>query len=211
MSADRAIAAWLVELGYGLPESSARARAALEEESLTRPGKLRMSDEKLPRGAAALSSRFYLWCGSPGCEKEARASGRELVRCEPRTRCERCGGSDNRRAETELIEAFRRAGARRLLVVGGSPSVREELEKTLGDKLELRMVDGTERRTSDRARADLEWADLALVWGASELHHKVSTLYTGVGPPLRRKVVLVAKRGVAALLAAAVEHLARTG
>jgi hypothetical protein len=46
-----------------------------------------------------------------------------------------------------------------------------------------------------------------LVWGASELHHKVSWLYTQVPPPLRQKVVHVAKRGIAALLAAAVRHL----
>jgi len=69
------------------------------------------------------------------------------------------------------------------------------------------MVDGTERRTGDRARADVEWADLVLVWGASELHHKVSWLYTQVPQPLRHKVVHASRRGIAALLAEAVRHL----
>jgi hypothetical protein len=87
--------------------------------------------------------------------------------------------------------------------------VREELEGKLGAEMELRLIDGTERRTGDKARGDLEWADLVLVWGGSELHHKVSTLYTSVPPALRRKVVHVARRGVAALLAGAVEHLGR--
>ena len=210
MSADRAIDAWLAELGFGLPGAAGRARAALEEARLTHPGKTRISDEKLARALSALHGRFYLWCGAPGCEREARASGREPVQCEPRSRCERCGGSNNRRAEAELVEAFRRKGTRRLVVVGGSPAVREELAAALGGKLELRMIDGTERRTADRARGDLEWADLVLVWGASELHHKVSTLYTQAGGAQRRKVVLVARRGVAALLAAAIEHLEKT-
>ncbi len=209
MSSDQAINAWLAEAGYGLAESRAKARAALEEAKLTRPGKLRISNDKLPKAAAALASRFFLWCGAPACEADARASGREVVRCEPRSRCERCGGSDNRRAEVALIEACRQQGLSKLVVVGGSPAVREELQATLGDALELRMIDGTERRTSDRARSDLEWADVVLVWGASELHHKVSWLYTQAPPPLRKKVVHVAKRGVAALLSAAVDHLTR--
>lgn len=205
MSTDRAIDAWLAEEGYELPEAMQRARSLLEAEGLTRPGKRRISDEKLPRARAALHQRFYLHCGSPECQKADR-TGRVPVRAEPKARCEYCGGSDNRRAESLLLEACRQTGIRRLVVVGGSPSVRAELSGLAGE-LELRMVDGTERRTADRAKSDLEWADLVLVWGASELHHKVSTLYTQVAPPLRRKVVQASKRGVAALLAAAMEHL----
>ena len=67
----------------------------------------------------------------------------------------------------------------------------------------------TLRRTADRARGDLEWADLVLVWGATELHHQVSTHYTAAAPPLRRKVLHVPRRGVAALLAEAIRHLQR--
>lgn len=169
-----------------------------------------MSEQKLSRAAQVLSERFALHCSTAECEAYARQSGREPIRCDPKRACERCGGSDNRRAEVELLEACQKRGVRRLVVVGGSPSVREELVRALGTALELRMVDGTERRTSDRAKSDVEWADLVLVWGASELHHKVSWLYTQVPPPMRKKVVHVAKRGVAALLAAAVEHLRRT-
>ncbi|MFN7134692.1 MAG: hypothetical protein ACK4N5_21615, partial [Myxococcales bacterium] len=61
-----------------------------------------------------------------------------------------------------------------------------------------------------RARADLEWADLVLVWGASELDHKVSRHYTDVPPAAKRKVVQLARRGIAALLGAGAEHLERT-
>ena len=43
--------------------------------------------------------------------------------------------------------------------------------------------------TSDRAKSDLEWADLVLVWGATELHHKVSGHYTH-GPPAHHHKVM---------------------
>jgi hypothetical protein len=209
VSQDHEIGAWLAGLGFGLEEGQARARAALEAAGLTRPGKLRMSDEKLPRAGELLKARFILHCGSKECAAWAAASGREPLPASRKDACERCGGSDNLRAETEFLEACGRRAVRRLVVVGGSPAVREELLSTLGGALELRLIDGTERRTGDKARGDLEWADVVLVWGGSELHHKVSMLYTSAPQPLRRKVVHTAKRGVAALLAAGVEHLSR--
>ena len=210
MSADHDIGEWLAGRGVTLAPSRDQARAALEAAGLTRAGKARMSDEKLARAGAVLDAAFFPVCAAPACAQAAAASGRTPLRVEPRTHCASCGGSDNRRAEASFLEAARAAGVRRLVVVGGSPAVREELEAQLGGGLELRTVDGTERRTQDRARADLEWADLVLVWGATELHHKVSTHYTQASPQLRRKVVHVTRRGVAALLAEALEHVRRT-
>lgn len=209
MSADVEIDAWLVERGYALPASKAAARAALEGAGLTRAGKARISTEKLARAEEALGAKLALHCSNPECVAWAKGTGRQPLACEPKSTCERCGGSDNRRAMTDLVEAFRARGVRRLLVVGGSPSVREELQEKLGDAIELRLVDGTERRTADKARADTDWADLILVWGASELHHKVSMQYTQAGGAAKRKLVLVQKRGIAQLLAAAVAHLKR--
>lgn len=206
MSADLDIDGWFSEMGLSLSEPRQRLRQVLEEEGLTRAGKKRISEEKLPKLETLLQARFYRHCGSPECLKVATYSGREPLLADKKS-CERCGGSDNQRAAVELREAFTRRGYRKLLVVGGSPSVREEMSKLLDEHIELRMVDGTMRRTGDQARSDMEWADLVMVWGASELHHKVSLLYTQGPLPLRKKVVLVAKRGVAALLSGAVEHL----
>ena len=107
-----------------------------------------------------------------------------------------------------MLEAFKRAGVKRLVVVAGSPAVRGELAATLGAALQLRMVDGTERRTIDHSKADMAWGDLVLLWGASELHHKVSMQYTNLADPAH-KLVRVQTRGVAALLQAAVDHLRR--
>ena len=95
----------------------------------------------------------------------------------PASACTCCGGSRNNRALTELVEACAAAGLRRLVVVGGSPDVRRELGVAKGE-LELRLIDGTERRTRAEAQRDLDWTDLIVIAGSSELGHKVSSLYT---------------------------------
>ena len=209
MSADRDIDGWLGERGISSQESRSQARSALEAAGLTSPRKTRISEPKLPRAEQILSERFYRVCAASHCQQVARASGRELLYVEPRLHCEHCGGSNNRRAEVAFLEACERHGVRRVVVVGGSPAVREELDEKLGSRVELRMVDGTERRTASQAQSDLAWGDLVLVWGATELHHKVSSHYTQPGTPHRHKVVHVVRRGVAALLEEGITHLDR--
>jgi hypothetical protein len=209
VSADVEIDGWLESLGYGAGAARTAARAALEDMQLTRAGKTRMSQQKLERATAELDGRFSLHCSSPACLEAARRSGRMALPAATKALCPHCGGSDNARAARDLVTACASSGVRRLLVVGGSPSVREELRAALGDSLELRMVDGTERRTQERARGDLEWADLVLLWGGTELDHKVSTHYAHAPAGHKGKVVHVARRGIAALLSAAVEHLRR--
>src|SRR5690606_32941997 len=93
--------------------------------------------------------------------------------------CEVCGGSVNRAAVDEMVAACARVGWRRLCIVGGSPATRQELESLVGGRLELRLVEGTVAGTLKEAAARTAWADRVIVWGATELDHKVSTLYRG--------------------------------
>lgn len=209
MSADVDIDGWLESLGYGAGKARLAARAALEDAQLTRAAKTRMSAQKLERAATLLLGRFSLHCSSPACLDAAHASVREALPANTKALCPHCGGSDNARAAKELLAACASASIQRVLVVGGSPSVREELHAALGTALQLRTVDGTERRTQERARGDLEWAQLVILWGATELDHKVSGHYAHPPAAHRGKLVHVARRGVAALATAAVEHLRR--
>lgn len=204
MSSDVSIDEWLKARGYGSAAAKTVAREALEAAGLTRPGKQRLSNEKLGRAAAVLSEKLYLHCQSTECVAAAAHSGRVSVLCDPKPHCMSCGGSDNQRAVADFVQAF---GRGKLCIVGGSPSVWEELERLFAGRVELRLVDGTIRRTSDHAKADLEWADLVLLWGATELHHKVSMHYSNAPQPVKKKVVHVPKRGIAQLLAGALEHL----
>ena len=211
MPGDRDINELLTEGGFADPAALAIARAALEKAGLTHPGKKRISDGKLAQVKTLLDGSFGRTCVDPKCQAAVKAKkpGVTLVRVLDRHGCENCGGSDNRKSVGRLEELSRKHGIAHVVVVGGSPSVREELQELKPVGWELRLIDGTERRTGDKARADLEWAHLVLIWGSSELDHKVSRHYTDVAPQTRRKVVAIARRGIAALLAAAAEHLER--
>jgi len=117
-----------------------------------------------------------------------------------------CGGQQNRAEVDRAIAALAARGMRRLVVVGGSPGTHGELRELVRTRLELRIVSGTDRRTGRDAKADLAWADLVVVWGATELNHQVSKLYTGGKP---RHVVTCPKRGITALARTIVEALRR--
>ncbi|MEJ7569278.1 MAG: hypothetical protein WKF41_13545 [Gaiellaceae bacterium] len=184
-------------------DDAKRGRAVLEADGITNPRKSRISAAKLERARAVIDARFARFCAA--CAARTDAGGREVVTVAAST-CARCGGSRNDRALTEMVEACEAAGILRLVVVGGSPDVRREVG-TLQDRLELRLIDGTERRTRTEAQRDLAWADLVVIGGSSELAHKVSNLYTrdaGSTP-----VVTAARRGVEAIAGAVVKHARR--
>ncbi len=198
---DVAIDDFLRELGL-VGEAAALGRAVLERASLTNPRKRRLAVAKLSEARVAIDGRLARLCRR--CATDAVGEERTVVLV-PAGACARCGGSANDRALDELAEAARAAGAQRLVVVGGSPDVRRELRR-LDGRLEIRFVDGTERRRKVEAERDLAWADVVVVAGASELGHKVSTLYTR-SPTARRKLVTRARRGVEAIAAEVVRHL----
>ena len=201
---DVAIADLLGRMGL-TGAGAARARAALEAAGLTNPRKTRISSAKLDRAVAAIDASFARFCAD--CAGRTDAGGRELVVVQKAV-CTRCGGSRNSRALAELEEACAAAGLRRVVVVGGSPDVRREL-RGAGGGLELRLVDGTERRKRAEAQRDLDWADLVVICGASELGHKVSNLYTS--ERAATPVVTSPRRGVEAIAGAVVEHARRRG
>jgi hypothetical protein len=205
VSADIDIDEWLNLQGLGA-ERRRLGRLALETAGLTRPGKTRLSVEKVARAHQALSSRFALHCHAAACIAWANASGKVPLATETKQTCQRCGGSENARAAQALTEA----GIRKLVVVGGTPATREEIERLLDGRVELRLVDGTRHRPIDRAKADLEWADRVLLWGATELHHKVSKQYADA-PTAKSRVVHIPRRGVAQLLSGAVQSMLRAG
>lgn len=189
-----------------------RAREVLEAAGLTRAGKSRMSNEKIERAERALREKLFLHCTQGECTAFAKASGREPLPCEPRNTCERCGGSDNSRAVKDVVDACRRRRASKFVIVGGNPPTRQELERLFSDHgIELRLVDGTKARTVEHVYADFAWADAVLLWGATELHHKVSNQYQDhASGPYKRKLLHVPKRGISQLLAGLLTHLTAT-
>ncbi|MCX6023497.1 MAG: hypothetical protein NTZ05_17550 [Chloroflexi bacterium] len=196
------IDAFLRSEGFDTPDAQAQARALLEANRFTRPGKRAISDEKLPSARQLLSAYFLRLCGHEDCTALAAASGhtgRTPLTVAP-TSCEMCGGSNNLRAARRLTRCLRTQGIDRVLIVGGTPSQHAELEQMLGGQgLHLRCVDGaTGTHTKKDALPRLQWAQLLVVWGATPLPHKVSNLYTD-DPSTHLRRVPVAKRGIEAL------------
>jgi hypothetical protein len=182
--------------GYGLAGADAvRARAALEEAGLTNPRKRNIATGKVEAAHAELARRFQRLCAT--CMPTAVRDDRVLARVDA-ARCERCAGSNNARAVDDMVAACARGGIRSALFVGGSPAFRQELERLVSGRLELRLVDGTRRVTKSTARRDIDRAGVIVVCGATELAHKVSVLYTR-DPAARRKLVVTNRRGIEAI------------
>jgi hypothetical protein len=200
MTGDLLKSALFHQLGFG--GDGTRYEAALEEAGLSKPTRSRISERKREDVRHLLQARFFRVCHRGDCHQAARREAREAVPASEPRHCEVCGGSGNRRAVDEMVRACRTRRWTRLVVVGGSPKARQELRGLVGDRLELRLVDGTARRTRDQARGDEDWADRIVVWGGTQLDHKVSTLY-------RRKVTTATRRGVGELAVAIAESAAR--
>jgi hypothetical protein len=183
----------LEELGFGHPDAQSRALEALVAAGLTARNKENIAEVKRERCAAVLAERFARLCDR--CAP-TRGDGRERVPLLSPSDCEACKGSSNRAAVERATDKLRRAGKRRVVVVGGSPGIRESLRALWPPDLELRLVDGTERHTAKEARGHLAWCDLAVVWASTELNHKVSAHYTSAGGG---KVLVVPRRGIEAL------------
>jgi hypothetical protein len=135
--------------------------------------------------------------------------GRDLVEVlEPQ--CEVCAGSNNRRAGYAARRALQMAGARHLLVVGGSRTTHAALRASLEDEaIEVRCIDGTAgARPAPTVDADLDWADLLIVWASTPLPHKVSQPYTSRARG-RVPMITVPRRGVEAVCHALVRWDAR--
>lgn len=182
---------FLAQLGYG--GDIALPLLVLEEAGLTNPRKTRINAAKRADAERLLAERLIRVCNRGDCRTAAARDGRAIADASAQAFCEVCGGSAQRDAVDRMVRACAARGVTRVCVVGGSPEYRTVLEERIAGRIELRLVDGQTARTRRDADADLRWAHLVLIWGPTELDHKVSTLYTGP------TVVTVRKRGIAQL------------
>ena len=161
------------------------------ERGLTRPGKTRIAMCKTGAVDEALHADFARHCGKSACRPSYRDT-REPVVVVPE-HCQFCGGSDNRRAVERMLEAMRRVGWTKLLVVGGSPGTRRDLDRLCEDRIELRFVTEETPPSKKKTGALLRWSDITVVWTSTEISHKATAVIRG------KKVLKVPRRGVAAL------------
>jgi len=178
---------------------------ALREAGLSRPEKRAISSAKRDEVERVLREHFIPVCSRGDCRAAAArlAAGRTVAPAAGPESCEVCGGSANAAAIDRMVEACRAVGWTRLCIVGGSPATREDVRRAVAGRLDVAFVEGTSSRTVRQARDDTARADRVVLWGGTELAHKVSTLYSGP------KVIQMAKRGVAAMAEAVIESARR--
>ena len=196
-ASDLVIDTMLEELGFS-GENARHARRAIEAAGLTNPRKTQIASSKLGAVRDELRARFVVLCTRASCRQSNLAKGRKVLDAVRPTDCAVCSGSTNAVEVDRAVAALTQRGLRRVVVVGGAPSTREELRDLVAGRLEFRLVSGNDRRTARDAKADLNWADIVAIWGGTELDHKVSELYTQ-----RRveHVVVCRRRGIAAMAA----------
>jgi hypothetical protein len=188
----------LEELGFP-GESAAVARAELEKAGLTHPGKVNISTGKRDQAAQVLS-RFTRACSRPACQETARRLPGELVTV-PRQACPHCQGSDNRSAVDRMLVEMDRTGARRLLIVGGTPAIEKELLDLVAGRCRVEFVLVGKHRNDKSAAQEAKKADLVVLWASTPMPHKLSTLYEPFRP------LVVHRRGIAALADEVAVHL----
>lgn len=169
------------EFGFGgdpAPYDDALAAAGLSSRS-----KKRISLVKRSRVGELLAASFLPVCHRGDCRGKAQEAAGDLVVVEASgpEHCAICGGSASAAAVEEMVQACARGGVRRLCIVGGSPEYRQQLTTMVAGRLELRLVSGTIGRRKKQAESDEGWADVVVIWGGTELDHKVSNLYTAPG------------------------------
>lgn len=111
-------------------------------------------------------------------------------------------------AALALVECLRTHGVTRVLVVGGGDDSRAGLDHLLTHwGIELRSVDATKGSHAQKdADSNMAWCDVLVVWGGTQLPHKVSNLYRH--PPARVRAVNPNRRGVESLCHAVIESFA---
>lgn len=193
--ADAKKADFYADLGYG--GAMAVYDQVLAAAGLTNVRKPRISTVKRARARLLLERHFFRVCSRGDCKRDASrlARPRTIVPASAPAWCEVCSGSVTQRAVDEMVHAA--GDSARICVVGGSPATRQALSAAVDGRVRLRLVDGTGTHTRAQAVENTRWADLVVVWGATELDHRVSVLYSG------DNVIVAHKRGVVEVAACA--------
>ena len=195
----------LATFGYAGEVARRAARDVLVAAGLTSGKKRRIDAAKVVAVRGVLERALVPVCRSATCVAAAARlnAGARPVETEANS-CAVCGGSENRRAAVRLAASAPGRRRPRLVVVGGSPEARTQLIGLTRGVADLRLIDGLGRATEDHARTDVAWADVVLIWGSTQLDHKVSNHYSRAA-----NAITVPRRGVAALLDAAADRIDR--
>ena len=195
------------DLGISAPASQKAAQDALADAGIisSRPNRVNIAASKVERARQVLQAAFFWRCGGNNCAAKAEAVGRQTLLVE-RAHCMICGGSNDRRALEDMASAAAASNVSKVLVVGGTDAKRREIREKSPRGVEWRFVDGKKSKDDRYFRHNRRWAEVIVIWGSTELDHKVSEHFVRKGDA---RIVTVSRRGIGALAEEVVRHLAR--
>lgn len=167
------------QLGYAREAHDELDEHLVREGLTSRRGKRGLALEKQEQVKESFLRAFIRVCQRGDCKDAARRYSGRVVRALSQQYCQICQGKRNTREFERMLEAARRAGWRKICIVGGSSTYHKEIRDMSRGKLEFRLVDGTVRHAEAQARRNMSWADHCVVWGGTMLHHSVSNPYRG--------------------------------
>ncbi len=169
-----------------------RGLGVLYRAGLTRPGKSRIATAKLSLVESAIHEAIVRTCHKQACREKAERDGRTMISVAAK-HCDSCGGEDNRTAVVGMLKAMGGSGQTKLLVVGGAPSSRQELQALCSEPCELRFL--TEEQNPGRKTSDkhVAWADVVVIWASTPIPHKMTQAIRGP------HVITCGQRGIGAL------------
>ena len=192
--------------GFGVVDAAAQevARATLVDGGLIANNrKVNIFAAKSAQARVLLQKSFQWHCNDGDC-RIAAAKGKTSPLLVEKMACSFCGGSKDRAALAEMARAMADAKRRRVLVVGGTDNKEREIKEKSPPGIEWRFIDGTTGRPARHYRDHHVWADLVVIWGSTELNHKVSAHFDGKGDA---RTITVRRRGITALADEVIRHL----
>lgn len=192
--------------GFGVVDAAAQevARATLIDGGLIANNrKVNIFAAKSAQARVLLQKSFQWHCNDGDC-RIAAAKGKTSPLLVEKVACSFCGGSKDRAALAEMARAMAEANKLRVLVVGGTDKKEREIKEKSPPGIEWRFIEGTKGRPSRYRQSHQDWAEVIVIWGSTELNHKVSERFAVKGDD---RVITVRRRGITALADEVIRHL----
>ena len=77
------------------------------------------------------------------------------------------------------MTAMKVAGWTKLLVAGGSPGTRGELERLCAGRIDVRFVTEEIKPNRRTVAPLLDWSDVTAIWSSTEIPHKATAVLRG--------------------------------
>lgn len=196
----------LGSLGYNDESAMAAAWLTLEREGLVEPRKRVIAKRHLARVRRILKPEKTQVCSNicSYITKALQGDSREHLLVDPIS-CQVCLGSRNRQVAASMSTVLRIKGISKVVVVGGSEQVQDELAKLLqGKGIQFRFINGQKSSGNKVAQNNRRWAELVIIW-PHFLKHSQSWGYT-VEASEGKDFIVVRRGGIKELCMEVVRH-----